>query len=104
VYVCVQVEILDKFHELCHVNRIKSNGLKFIKIPNKMEKKDENMWRERHCRNLLLDFEINTCKNIFTKYEHLLKLIYIYIYTCVCACGMYKNKIKCVPSFPYFYA
>ena len=84
VSVCVQVEVLSRFHELCHENRIKSNGFKFIKIPNKMEKRRTYVARERHCRNLLLDFEINTCKKIFTKYEHWLKLICV----CVCVCEM----------------
>jgi len=38
-------------------------------------RKDEQMWRERHCSNLHSDFEISIYKNIFIKYEHLLKLI-----------------------------
>jgi hypothetical protein len=39
------------------------------------------MWREGHCCNLLSDFEINTYKKLFTKYEYLLK-----VSICVCVC------------------
>lgn len=53
--------------------------LNLLKFQIKWRKKG-HMWRERHCRNLLSDFEINTCKKIFTNYEHLLNFVYL--------CGM----------------